>query len=128
MRKLILLTFVLSGCVHVNKSVLVDRSDQPVPKEEVQVFFDRDEMPATCERIAYLHASASEDFTNETKLVEKFQAEAGKLGANAVSVQEAYGSGSRASSSVFDSGSDREYDGVAFWCPDDTDLANADGG
>lgn len=126
MKKLLLLAVVLSGCVHVNKSVLVDRSDRPVPKEEVQVFFDRDDMPETCQRVAYLHAAASEDFTNETKLADKLKDEAGKLGANAVSVHEAYGAASRASTSLFDSGSDREFEAVAFWCPDGTSLADSD--
>lgn len=119
MKKLLLLTLVLTGCVHVNRSVLVDRSDQPVPKEEVQVFFDRDAIPETCERVALLHASASEDFTNERKLADKFRGEAGKLGANAVNVREAY-TARRASTSLFDSGSAREFDAVAYWCPDGT--------
>ena len=125
MKRLLLLTLALAGCIHVNKSVVVDRSDRPVPEDEVQVFFDRDEMPESCQRVAFLHAAASEDFTNERKLVAKFKEEAGKLGANAVKVQEAYGSSSRASSSLFDSGSDREFDAEAFWCPDGTDLAGA---
>ena len=125
MKRLLLLTLALAGCIHVNKSVLVDRSDQPVDPEDVQVFFDREAMPESCERVAYLHAAASEDFTNDTKLVNKFKTEAGKLGANAVKVQEAYAASSRASSSLFDSGGDREFDAEAYWCPADSNLARS---
>lgn len=126
MKRLLLLAFVLSGCVHVSKDVLMDRSDQPVPRENVQVFLAGDEVPAACERVAYLHASASEDFSNEGKVLDKFRKEAGKLGANAVSVRQAYG-GSRPSSSLFDSGSDREYDAEAFWCGDGPGAAGSRG-
>jgi hypothetical protein len=115
MKRLLLFTLVLSGCVHVSKDVFVDRSDQPVPQEEVRVYFRGDPLPETCERVAYLHASASEDFSHEGKVVDKFKKEAGKLGANAVTVREAYGS-SRSNPSVFDSLSDREFDAEAFWC------------
>lgn len=123
-RLLLLLVLMLSGCVHVSKSVLVDRSDQPVPREDVQVFFNRDQISETCERVAYLHASASEDFSSERKVVDKFKKEAGKLGANAVTVREAYG-GSRASSSLFDSRSDREFDAEAFWCSEAAGAAGS---
>lgn len=125
MKRLLLLTLVLAGCVHVSKDVLVDRSGQPVPQENVQVFFRDDQVPEACERVAYLHASASEDFSNEGKVFDKFRKEAGKLGANAVSVREAYG-GSRPSSSLFDSGSDREYDAEAFWCSEGAATGSSD--
>ena len=121
MKKLlpIVLLLVLSGCVHMSRSVLVDRSDQPVPSEDVAVFFPVDRMPETCERVAELHASASKELTSEEKVVGEFKKEAGKLGANAVRVRKAYsGFGSLGSSSIYDSQSAREFDGEAFWCPE----------
>lgn len=128
MKKLLLLTLVLSGCVHVSKSVLVDRSDQPVPMEEVSVVFDNADVPDACERVALLHAAASEDFTDQRELADKFKKEAGKLGANTVYVQESYAS-TRASTSLFASGSDTEFDAEAFWCPGQAaGVASADGG
>lgn len=128
MKKLLLLTLVLSGCVHVSKSVLVDRSDQPVPMEEVNVVFDNDDVPDACERVALLQAAASEDFTDQRELADKFKKEAGKLGANTVYVQESYAS-TRASTSLFESGADTEFDAEAFWCPAEaTDVASTGGG
>lgn len=117
MKRLLLLSLALTGCIHVSKSVLVDRSDQPVPEENVQVLFGDEEVPEACERVALLQAAASEDFTDRQELAQKLKKEAGKLGANVVIVQEAYGRAG-AGSSVFDSGSDTEFDAEAYWCPD----------
>ncbi len=115
MRMLLLFTLALSGCVHVNKDVVMDRSSQPVPQEQVKVYFLGDELPETCERVAYLYASASDELSDERKVVDKFKKEAGKLGANAVTVREVYGSTER-NTSVFNSPSAKEFDAEAFWC------------
>jgi hypothetical protein len=115
MRRLLFITLVLSGCVHVSKDVLVDRSSAPVPQEDVQVYFVGDELPERCEPVAYLHASADVNFGDQEKVVSKFTKEAGELGANAVVIRESYGS-SRRSASVLDSPSANEYDAEAFWC------------
>jgi hypothetical protein len=119
MKRLLPLVLVLSGCVHMSKSVHMDRSDQPVPGEDVRVFAYSDDIPETCEPVADLHASASEELSSEKKVVDKLKKEAGKLGANAIRIQEAYsgGFGSLGSSSMLDSQSSREFDGEAFWCP-----------
>ncbi|MDX1675413.1 MAG: hypothetical protein R3314_11520 [Longimicrobiales bacterium] len=117
MRKLLILALAASGCVHMSRDVLVDRSSHPVPQEDVRVVFDDDDIPEGCERIAYLLASASTELADENDVMKKFRKEAGKLGANLVMVQQAYGS-SRPSASVFDSGGDTEFDGEAYWCPD----------
>lgn len=118
MKKVLLLALVVSGCVHVNKDVVADRSDRPVPQESVQVFRFGDELPEECTRVAYLHVSASKDFSDRDKVVAKFRTEAGKLGANAVVVSEAF-SATRRGSSFFSSPSAKEYDGEAFWCQAD---------
>lgn len=113
----LLIALPMAGCVHVSETVLVDRSDQPVPMEEVRAVFDDDEVPETCESIAYLHGEASEDFSDDQDIVDKFRKKAGKLGANLVSIAEVHG-GSGAISSVFESSSDREFDAEAYWCVD----------
>lgn len=72
------------GCVSVNKSVLSrERVGQPVQKEEVQVYFADDSVPAH-ERIAILNAKGDDALTNEGQMIDKLRAEAGKLGANAI--------------------------------------------
>ena len=115
MKWLLPLMLVVSGCVHVSKDVLVDRSAQPVPQEHVRVYLFGEELPEACEQVAYLHASASEDFSDRDEVVEKFRKEAGKLGANAVSVRAAFAN-SRRGSSFLSSPSAREFDADAYWC------------
>ena len=114
MYRLLLIPLLVSGCVHVSKNVVVDRSNQPVPQENVEVYSRSEQLPDGCELVAYLHASASDDFSDEAEVVEKFRKQAGELGANAVTVRKAYGAKTR-SSSVFDSPSASEVDAEAFW-------------
>jgi hypothetical protein len=79
---------LLSGCVSVNKSVL-DRSfaQRPVPQEDVRVFFANDPLPEHI-RVAILRASGDSGFTNEGQMIDALRKEAGKLGANAVVLDE----------------------------------------
>lgn len=118
MKSLLPLVLLLSGCVHMSRSVLLDRSSAPVPAEQVRVVSVADSIPHGCERVADLHASASKELSSDEKVIGKFKQEAGKLGANVVRVGEGYSSfHSLASSSIFDSQDAREFDGEAFWCP-----------
>ena len=113
------LTVLLATCVSVSKSVLMDRSAFPVPKEEVYVFVDADEIPESCERVAILHASGDQDLTDEGEMLDKLREEAGKLGANAVQLQsmEEAGTGERIADALFETGADRDADAIALWCP-----------
>lgn len=108
-----------SGCVSVSKSVLQDRSASPVPQAQVSVFLADDEIPEDCERVAILHASGDDSFTDEGDVYNKLREEAGKLGANAVHVQtmEDPGTGERFASALFGTSSDRDSDAVALFCP-----------
>ena len=79
-----------------------------------------DSIPPTCERVALLHASGDEDFTDEGDIWNKLRSEAGKLGANVVALQriEDPGTGERIASAIFGTSSDRDADAVALWCPE----------
>jgi hypothetical protein len=120
MRLALLLLSVLAGCVTVSKSVLMDRSDHPVPRDDVYVFLASDTIPATCERVALLHASGEEDLTDEGQMIDKLREEAGKLGANALHLRtmEDPGTGERIASAVFGTNADRDSDAIALWCPE----------
>lgn len=120
MLRLLLVAFVLGGCVHVSKSVLIDRSSQPLPREEVQVLIEGDSIPSSCERVALLHASADEGFTNEGDIWNKLREETGKLGGNVVFIGEIEdpGAGERFASALFGTEADRDADAIALWCPD----------
>lgn len=117
--RLLLLLIALTGCVTVSKSVLLDRSDAPVPRGGVYVFLRSDTIPASCERVALLHASGDEDMTDEGQMIDKLREEAGKLGANALHLRTMKdpGTGERIASAVFGTNADRDADAVALWCP-----------
>lgn len=119
-KQIAFLALAIAGCVTVSKSVLMDRSEFPIPLERVQVFLEGDSIPTTCERVALLHASGDEDFTDEGDIWDKLREEAGKLGANAVQMRaiEEPGAAERISSELFGTESDRDADAVALWCPD----------
>lgn len=111
---------VLVGCVTVSKTVLMDRSAYPLPRQEVAVLLATDTVPASCERVALLHGSGPEELTDEGDMWNKLREEAGKLGANAVQIQpiEDPGAGERIASGLFGTESDRDADALALWCPD----------
>lgn len=114
------LCVVLASCVSVSKSVLMDRSAYPVPQQDVSVFLAGDTIPESCERVALLHASGPEGFTDEGDMWDKLREEAGELGANFVQIFaiEEPGAAERIASEIFDTESDRDADAVALWCPE----------
>lgn len=120
MRALQPMLLLVTGCVTVHKSVLMDRSGMPVPREDVYVFLSDDSIPETCERVALLHGSGDEEFTDEADMLDRFREEAGKLGANAVHLRgmEDPGTGERVASAILGTRSDRDGYAVALWCPD----------
>jgi len=112
----------LAACVHVSKSVLSESyMGSPLPPGEVTVWLAsmNDSIPSNCERVAILHASGAQDYTNEGQIFDKLREEAGKLGANAVYVQnmEDAGTGERVVDAIFGTGSDRDSDALALHCP-----------
>jgi type IV pilus biogenesis protein CpaD/CtpE len=79
---------LLAGCVSVNKSVLSQsRLSQPVPRDSVHVYLPGDSVPEH-ERIAILTAKGDENTTNESQMIDRMRQEAGKLGANAIILQD----------------------------------------
>jgi hypothetical protein len=82
------LPLLLGGCVSVNKSVLDHSfSQRVVPAQEVQVFFSNDEIPDHT-RVAILNASGDSGFTNQGQMIDKLREQAGRLGANAIILDE----------------------------------------
>ena len=113
----------LAACVTVSKSILSEAyMANPLPPGEVQLLLASlsDSIPSTCERVAILHASGDQDLTDEGQVFDKLREEAGKLGANAVFVQnmEDAGTGERVVSAIFGTEADRDADAVALFCPE----------
>ena len=114
------LALLLAGCVTVSKSVLMDRSDRPVPRQQVQILLATGSVPASCQRVALLHGSGPEGWTDEGDMWEKLREETGKPGANAVLLRsmDDPGAGERFASAIFGTESDRDADAIALSCPD----------
>jgi hypothetical protein len=119
MRRLLLAALLLTGCVHVSKTVLIDRSDMPVPKDSVYVYLANDTIPDSCERVAILHASGEQDLTDEGQMIDELRSESGKLGANALHLltMEDAGTGERIAAALFETEADRDAEALALWCP-----------
>ena len=111
---------LLAGCVTVGTSVLMDRSATPVPEQDVYVFLPSDSIAPSCERVAILNAQGPTDFTDETQMIDRMREEAGKLGANAILLQgiEDPSGAERFAGALFGTGSDRDGQSIALWCPE----------
>ena len=126
MRKFLLVgiwVVALGACVTVSKSILTDSyMANPVPQGDVTLLLAsmNDSIPSNCERVAVLHASGDQDFTDEGEIYNKLREEAGKLGANTVYVQnmEDAGTGEQVVSAIFGTESDRDSDAMALYCPE----------
>lgn len=117
----VLLSVQLAACVSVNRSVLSqERIPYPVPMMMVRVFFADDEIPSH-ERIAILNASGPENFTDEGEMIDKLREEAGKLGANAIILDELRdpGTGERVIAAIFGGEAERRGSAVAIYIPTD---------
>ena len=114
---IVLMTIGLAGCVSVNSSVLMDRSAYPVPQPRVQVLLPSDTVPADCERVALLHGSGGEIWTNEADMWDKLREETGLLGGNVVQLvtMEDPGWGERLLAGI--EHADRDAEAIALWCP-----------
>ncbi len=78
------LAALVSGCVSINHTMLdTGPGYAPVPGAEVQIFFERDELPEHT-RVALLYGKTFENITTESKLIGKLREAAGALGANGV--------------------------------------------
>jgi len=110
---------LLAGCVSVNKTVL-NRSfmTQPVAKEDVHVFFSSDTLPAH-ERVAILSAKGDESLTDESQMIDKMREEAGKLGANAIVLNEIKdpSTGAKVASAVLGTTANRKGQAIAIFAP-----------
>lgn len=120
MRRLLIVLVLLTGCVQVSKTVLMDRSNSPVPKESVYVYLANDAIPNSCERVAILHGSGEQDWTDEGDMIDKLRSEAGKLGANALHIltMEDAGTVERIVAALLDTEADRDSEALALWCRD----------
>jgi hypothetical protein len=115
----VLSVLVGAGCVSVNKSVLSQsRLAHPVPAEDVRVYFADDSIPDH-ERIAILNAKGAEHWTNEGQMIDRLREEAGKLGANAIILDQLRDpqTGERVVAALFGGSAQRRGEAMAIHVP-----------
>ena len=114
-----LLIVLTASCVTVNKSILSSaRMTSPVAKEQVHVYLADDSIPVH-ERIALLHAKGDESLTDESDMIDKFRSEAGKLGANAIVLNQVKdpGTAERVAAAIFGTSAQRRGQALAIFIP-----------
>lgn len=110
---------VLASCVSVNKSVLSRAHvSSPVPRDDVHVYLPGDSIPEH-ERIAILSAKGDENMTNESQMIDRMRDEAGKLGANAIVLQDMRdpNNTSRVLGAVLGTPANRRAQAIAIYVP-----------
>jgi hypothetical protein len=113
------LLLFLAACVSVSKSVLSRAHiGQPVPRDEVQVFFADDSVPPH-ERVAILSAQGDDSLTDPADMIDKLRQEAGKLGANAIILSEVKdaSTGAKIAAAVFGTTALRKGQAIAIFVP-----------
>ena len=76
---------LIAGCIPVSKSVLIHNLP-PVPMEEVNVFFQEDEVPEH-RRVGILSGKRENTYyTTRAQLLDELRTAAGDMGANAIIV------------------------------------------
>lgn len=115
----LLLGLVLAGCVSVNKSILAPNPTGRVfDMEDVYVYLGQDTVPEHT-RLAILNAHGDTDVTDESDLIDKLREEAGKLGANAIILDEIEepGTGARIAAAILDLETERQTQALAIYVP-----------
>ena len=126
MKKTAILAIALvTACVNVSHTVLVDRGAYPVAPIEVDIFLPDDDIPEDCERVALLFASGNQHFNDEGDLLNSLRERAGELGANAIDIQfmSEAGTVEVIAAAVLDAPVDRDADAIALYCPVATGAA-----
>ena len=114
-RSIAIIAISLSGCVTVDKSILLDRSAYPVPMNTVQALIETDTVPEDCQRVAMLHAEGPEIWTSEADMWDKLREETGLLGGNAVQVL--FMGGPDWAERLVSDDPDSDASAIALWCP-----------
>lgn len=78
------LLFLISGCITMETTTLGPTNFEPVPSDQIYVFFSEDEIEYDFTRIALFHLEGDATWTQESKMIEKAKKRAGELGANAI--------------------------------------------
>ena len=114
-RFMVIVAICLSGCVTVDKSILLDRSAYPVPTSTVHALIETDTVPEDCQRLAMLHAEGPEIWTSEADMWDKLREETGILGGNAV--QLLFMGTPNWAERLFSDAPDLDASAIALWCP-----------
>jgi len=79
------IALIAIGCVTAKATMLnPDVQFDPVPWENVKVYYDEADVPGEFETIAIIRSEGKEVFTTEEKMLEKMRKKAGAIGANGI--------------------------------------------
>lgn len=98
----LLLAAATTACASVNEPTTVDRSDSPVPQQDVSVYVHGDELPGDCQRVGTLDAAADGDAASAGPAVDRLREATGRMGGNAV---------------LLAAGADAAAGSVGLYCP-----------
>jgi hypothetical protein len=117
---LTLLPLLLAGCVSAQATMLRPEAYAPVPEHGVRLYLLESEVPATCERIALIHTEGDADITSETQMISAARRRAGKVGANALLLNNVRdpSTGTRVASAVFGVPANRKGQMIGLRCVD----------
>jgi hypothetical protein len=114
---------LLTGCVSAQATMLGSHRYAPVPSSEVHVYLSAAEVPEACERIALIHTQGDAETTNERQMIAAARRRAGKVGANAVQLENVRdpSTGTRIAAAVIGISAERKGEMLALRC--DTEAA-----
>jgi len=111
---------LLAGCVSARATMLVPGAGMaPVPPDQVTIYLSAAEVPEHCERIALITTSGSATGTSTAATYEAARRRAGKIGANAILVDEIRepSTGRQVANAVLGVNADRKGEMLAYRCP-----------
>jgi hypothetical protein len=110
----------VSGCVTARATMLNPAKTYPaVSPNEVRIYTSEAQLPEGCEQVALIHAEGDVESTNRTQMLNAARKRAGKVGANALLLDEIREptTGTRIASVVFGTSADRRGTMLALFCP-----------
>lgn len=124
-----LAALILSGCITTDVAVMSSKKYEPVAAENVRVFLYQEDVPEECEEVAMIDAQGNTNSTNQAQMIRAAKREAGKVGGNAVVVDQVKepSAGAQVAAAVFGFGTSRKGRMVALRCPEEAPAAAPSG-
>lgn len=107
------------GCVTARATMLVPTGGLvPVPADQVRIYLEPADVPASCREIALIETEGDASSTNRAEMIEAARRKAGSVGANALVLgeMEEPSTGRQVANAILGIRADRRSQMVAFLC------------